>query len=66
MGSARSYGDTVIPWFNNHGDRLSSLRKSGLFVFRPLPNGPTSWLVNWGADPNHLLSGMILQNGKRG
>ena len=26
----------------------------------PLPNGRTSWLVN-GGDPNHLLSGMILQ-----
>ena len=26
----------------------------------PLPHGRTSWLIN-GGDPNHLLSGMILQ-----
>ena len=26
----------------------------------PLPNGRTSWLIN-GGDPNHLLTGMILQ-----
>ena len=29
-------------------------------VVGPLPNGRTSWLIN-GGDPNHLLSGMILQ-----
>ena len=26
----------------------------------PLPNGRTPWLIN-GGDPNHLLTGMILQ-----
>ena len=29
-------------------------------VVGPLPNGRTSWLIN-GGDPNHLLTGMILQ-----
>ena len=31
-------------------------------VVGPLPNGRTSWLIN-GGDPNHLLTGMILQVG---
>ena len=40
---------------NNHGDRKSPIRVVG-----PFPNGRTSWLIN-GDDPNHLLTGMILQ-----
>ena len=31
-------------------------------VVGPLPNGRTPWLIN-GGDPNHLLTGMILQEG---
>ena len=31
-------------------------------VVGPLPNGRTSWLINR-VDPNHLLTGMILQVG---
>ena len=31
-------------------------------VVGPLPNGLYKWLIN-GGDPNHLLSGMILQSG---
>ena len=42
---------------NNHGFHKSP--KDG--VVGPLPNG-LSWLIN-GGDPNHLLSGMILQVG---
>ena len=40
---------------NNHGNRESSKDQ----VVGPLPNGH-SWLIN-GGDPNHLLTGMILQ-----
>ncbi len=42
---------------NNHGDRKSPKDR----VVGPLPNGH-SWLIN-GGDPNHLLTGMILQVG---
>ena len=42
---------------NNHGngDRKSPKDRIGLVV-----NGRTSWLIKVG-DPNHFLSGMILQ-----
>ena len=43
---------------NNHGDRFRPLNG----VMGPLINGQTSWLIN-GGDPNHLLTGMILQAG---
>ena len=42
---------------NNHGDR-----KSPIPGVVPLTNGRTSWLIN-GGDPNHLLTGVILQVG---
>ncbi len=41
---------------NNHGDRKSP--RPG--VVGPLPNGLYKWLIT-GGDPNHLLTGMILQ-----
>ena len=43
---------------NKHGDRFRPLNG----VVGPLTNGRTSWLIN-GGDPNHLLTGMILQVG---
>ena len=45
---------------DNHGDRKSSPTWILIGVVGPLPNGRTSWLIN-GGDPNHLLTGMILQ-----
>ena len=42
---------------SNHGDCKSPKDR----VVGPLPNGH-SWLINAG-DPNHLLTGMILQVG---
>ena len=41
---------------NNHGDRKSPKDR----VVGPLPFMAFLWLLN-GADPNHLLTGMILQ-----
>ena len=41
---------------NNHGDRFRPLR-IGLFF---TPSKFPKWLIN-GADPNHLLNGMILR-----
>ena len=42
---------------SNHGDRF---RPRFLGVVGPIPNGLYKWLIN-GGDPNHLLTGMILQ-----
>ncbi len=52
LGGSSQLGYVV----NNHGDRKSPIPG----VVGLLPNGPTSWLIH-GGDPNHLLTGMILQ-----
>ena len=46
---------------NNHGDRFRPLR---IGLWDPLQMG-VSWLIK-GGDPNHLLTGMILQVGELG
>ena len=43
------------------GQRVLGGSSHGLYVVVPLPNGH-SWIIN-GGDPNHLLTGMILQVG---
>ena len=53
----RAPGRVHVSGENNHGDGFKSPKDR---VVGPLPNGRTLWLIN-GGDPNHLLSGMILQ-----
>ena len=57
FGGTTIYGNTNI---NNHGPWLVS--PLNRVVVGPFPNGRTLGLIN-GGEPNHLLTGMILQVG---
>ena len=66
---SRNVEPVNIPWLlgkfipglayvvNNHGFFVSPPKDR---VMGPLPNGLIKWLI-YGCDPNHLLTGMILQ-----